>query len=164
MIDDSEIPQEFYINNAFFNAKLRETIQRKVPVKRKAWFLPGVPSRASSVKRVWGQFYFSGLMICKGCCLTNHANLPLHMIKDLGLQVQLGHIEDSLCINPELKSTIVLVNVKRAPTVASSSYDLHGTQQVYSNLKSYNFYKSLTHVMDAMGLRVPKLEGKRKMM
>ncbi len=33
-IDDSEIPQEFYIDNAFFDAKLRETIQRKVPVKR----------------------------------------------------------------------------------------------------------------------------------
>ncbi len=28
---------------------------------RKAWFLPWVPSRASSVERAWGQFYFSGL-------------------------------------------------------------------------------------------------------
>ncbi len=33
-IDDSEIPQEFYIDNAFFDAELRETVQRKVPAKR----------------------------------------------------------------------------------------------------------------------------------
>ncbi len=33
-IDNSEIPQEFYVNNAFFDAKPRETVERKVPAKR----------------------------------------------------------------------------------------------------------------------------------
>ncbi len=141
-IDDSEIPQEFYVDNAFFDAELRETVQRKVPAKRYTnsvrvvlvspslndyTFLQDQPMlkwmgtggkpgfcQEFLLELLWwkghGDNYIfqvcpqcsmgmatyrcdgcsRELMICEGCCLTNHANLPLHTI-----EVCLPHLCDN---------------------------------------------------------------------
>ncbi|KAK0433179.1 hypothetical protein EV421DRAFT_1910330 [Armillaria borealis] len=55
-----------------------------------------------------------GLLACKACCLKLHLSLPLHVVqewmgerfvkttlRELGLQVQIGHFDGSECICPE---------------------------------------------------------------
>ncbi|PBK85239.1 hypothetical protein ARMGADRAFT_1036529 [Armillaria gallica] len=104
------------------------------------------------------------------CCLSNHASLPLHVIQkwegerfvkmaiqDLGLQLQLGHFDGSSYINPEQAGQTFV------------GMDINGLHKFHSltlasKISGYDFYKSLTHMMDAMGLKVPKFWHLKMMM
>ncbi len=119
-------------------------------------------------------------------------------LRDLGLQVQLGHIEGSLCINPKRAGhTFVVMDTNRLHEVEVNycACDCRGganrRQQLLrfrwypaslrqpqtcatlalldhfhsltlaSKISAYDFYKSLTHATDAMGLRVSKVSSYR---
>ncbi len=112
--------------------------------------------------------------------------------------MQLGHIEGSLCINPEQAGhTFVVMDTNGLHEVKVNycACDCQGGTNCHqqllrfgwypaslqqprmcatlalldhfhsltlaSKISAYNFYKSLAHVMDAMGLRVPKVSSYR---
>ncbi|KAK0231989.1 hypothetical protein EDD85DRAFT_955825 [Armillaria nabsnona] len=116
--------------------------------------------------------------------------LPLHVIQkwegeqfikmamwDLGLRVQLGHFDGTSCINPERAGRTFVVmdtdglhkvefgwypaSLRQPQTCATLSLlDQFHSLTLASKISGYDFYKSLAHMTDAMGLNVPKTKYK----
>ncbi|KII83424.1 hypothetical protein PLICRDRAFT_180503 [Plicaturopsis crispa FD-325 SS-3] len=72
------------------------------------------PGRAAGQACIRCEECFDGSLTCKQCCVEQHARNPLHLIQQwngecfqktslhaLGLRIQLGHREGSVCANPK---------------------------------------------------------------
>ncbi|PBK59521.1 hypothetical protein ARMSODRAFT_991128 [Armillaria solidipes] len=110
-----------------------------------------------------------GLMVCERCCLRNHASLPLHVIqkwegerfvkiamRDLGLRLQLVMDTDGL---HEVDVNYCACD-RRGGANRRQQLLRFGWYPASLKISGYDFYKSLAHMTDAMGLKVPKTKYK----